>query len=68
MEKAVRINMGEAYCLIHDQSILAEIGFDLLNDEITKEEATIRLLGYIEDLGNRLPVILGNMKESAPSR
>jgi hypothetical protein len=68
MEKNVKVNMGEAYCLIHDQSILAEIGFDLLNDEITKEEAAIRLLGYIEDLGDRLPVLLQNMKESAPSR
>ncbi|MDY6827586.1 MAG: hypothetical protein SVV67_10560 [Bacillota bacterium] len=68
MEKVVRDNMSEAYCLIHEQSILAEIGFDLLNDEITKEEAAIKLLGHIEDLGDRLPVFLENMKEGARTR
>ena len=50
--------MQEAFCNVSDQSELAGIAYDLVRGELSREQAAIKILEYVEGMGQRLPCII----------
>jgi hypothetical protein len=48
----------EAFCNTSDQGELCEIAYDLVRGELSKEQAAIKILEYVEGMSQRLPCII----------
>jgi hypothetical protein len=57
--------MREAFCNTSDQSHLCSIAYDLVKGELSKEEAAIRILEFVDGMSERLPCLIAESMQGS---